>query len=227
MHGLIGSLASRENTSDRFARFSSASADASRLVMGTAYFVAASGIGPDTLDFFAAFERLEQRLADHGVTFSSPMSRESEVQIVQTWPLEQHNGEVRIYDNAIVGVRHLELDADDEALLQLLVEQAVATLPVEDHTQLLRAWGEGRRDQPSTIVKIGLSAPSPLPDQVVEVISAGICDPSAAIRCMAAYCAALTADPRFEPVLDRQLAAEDDDNAADIMELALALLEPG
>lgn len=52
-------------------------------------------------------------------------------------------------------------------------------------------------------------------------------DPSPAVRCHAAYAMAMHADPDFEARLIDRLPSEDDVNARDIIERALALYASG
>lgn len=193
--------------------------------MAISYAVARGGVGPDASEFFESFEKFVERVQGDGLEFDDPHSEETDVQIVQTWPIRGKNAGVKIFDNYIAGVRHIEFAAADERLLSELVDAAHATLPLENHEQLVQEWLAASVDDPSVVVKIALSAPGELSDAAFFAIADSLRDPSAAVRSMAAYAVGLNGAPRFEPALREQLEVERDTNTRDVLQRAVWMYE--
>jgi hypothetical protein len=193
--------------------------------MLVAHIVACGGADPDDPAFFEAFAAFEARLNAAGLTLDNPAVSESEVQIVQTWPVREVEAQISIYDNHMADVRHIEIAAADDEILGRLTALARDTLPLEQHETLVDGWLGATINEPSVLVKIALSAPAQLSDSGFTALAEALGDPDPGVRCMAAYAIALNADPRFEPHLHQRLAIETDTNARNIIERGIWMYE--
>src|SRR5690606_33290180 len=87
------------------------------LHVSVAHLIIRGGVGADDPTFFRAFEALEVRLNAEHVELANPRSTQSEVQTVQVWPIDGCEAEIRVYDNHVANVRHVEIEAKDGTLL--------------------------------------------------------------------------------------------------------------
>ncbi len=178
--------------------------------MATNYLVMKDLIDKADTEFFAAFERFEERLAQLDLEMGSPRAQESAAQVVQTWPIEGTDCEIKIYDNRSSKVRFIEISSQKKALLKKVTDIANKTLPVESHKEILGRWRKGPKES-NLLAKLAFSAPEKLGNDLVKLVIDALRDPDPETRSMAAFAAGVLFDPRFEgPLLER---AEVEDHA--------------
>lgn len=179
----------------------------------------------DGLSMLDAMDAVVQHLAANGLAVDPVVDARSEVQAARTWTIHPGPGEIRLFDDYNAGIRHLEVEAESE-LHDTLCDAVERLLPLDDYDALLSDWERGVGEARS-LVKLAIAGADPLEDPVFEAIAAALSHESGHVRCMAAYAVAMHGDARFLALLEQRATTEDDPNALDIVERALAMYVGG